>query len=140
MKHRNCCMSDKEREREREKGLLGFTPYLQIYTRLRYISRKPCFFVLLSQEIDTEQPYSLRDAGLHQASPINRITADWLLSLLTDHRLLGVENFRPYIFWTPTHSSNAIHIAFLLFLVYLKTQLHILFWTPKLTGRSKVNM
>ena len=34
-------------------GLLWLTLYLQIYTKWRYISREPCFFVLLSWEADT---------------------------------------------------------------------------------------
>ena len=41
----------------RERGALGFTPCLQIYTALTHISKEP-FFTLPSQETDKEQPYN----------------------------------------------------------------------------------
>ena len=49
--------------------------------------------------------------------------------LLTASCLSEDENFCSYIFFrTTAHSSNAIHVAFPLSFVYLKTQEHILFW------------
>ena len=42
------------------------------------------------------------------------------------------KNFRHNIFFGCLHkSSDAIHVAFLLSFVYLKTQLHTLFWNPQ---------
>ena len=50
------------------------------------------------------------------------------LTQLTDSSLLGVENFRRYIFFgSPRNSSNAIHVAFMLSFAYLKIQQYILF-------------
>ena len=107
--------------------------HLQIYTRWRDISREPCFFVLLSQDTDSGQPYSLGYSPTPlQASTQNGIT------LLTDCRLPGLKTyvFSRYL----RNSSYIVHVAFPLSLVYLKTQLQVLFSKSTLTSLSKVNL
>ena len=53
------------------------------------------------------------------------------VSLLT-HVCPGCENFHFYIFFQMnTHSSDATYVVLLLSFVYLKIQVHILFWNPQ---------
>ena len=92
--------------------LLGYTAYFQMYTWLRHIFREPCFFVLPSWETDTQQIISplcisQRDLStLSTATPLGSKT-----SIIT------------HISQAPTHFSHAVHVTFLLSLVYLKTKL-----------------
>ena len=65
---------------------------------------------------------------------VNTQTAWWLMSLLTAYTLLtagGCKFPSLYIFQVPSHSFYAIHMAFLMSFVYLKTQVDILFWNPQ---------
>ena len=62
----------------------------------------------------------------------------WFYSLLTDRRHIGDENFRRYIFYG--RLQNAIHVVFRQSLIYLKTQLYVLFLKSTLTSLSKVNI
>ena len=120
-------------ERERERTAL-------VYTTLRYISREPFVFMLLSKG-------RLLSSGatwppLRANAQMSRLvySADCSLQLTA-----RVENLSLYSFLTPTQSSfwhptYEIQVAFPLSLVYLKTQLHILFLKSTLTSQSKVNI
>ena len=100
----------------------------RIYTRLKYLFRKPFFFCVSSIRMiqGSLLTWGLLATGLAPNSV-------WLCWLLTDYSLCWQTDdsdhwdwklLLSYIFWTPMHSSNAIHMAFPLSLVYLKTQLH----------------
>ena len=115
----------------------------QIYTRCRYISREPCFFVLLSLETDTRPSYNPGPPPppLLRASAQNGMTTNCLkLIRLIDCSLSWSKTSVVLYFRTPTCASNAIHEAFPLSFAYLERQLHILFEIHKLTDLSKDNM
>ena len=121
--------------RERKSDRQGTTKirYLQIYTRWRYIPKEPCFFMLLSQETDIGPAFNLwllAPRARAQNGMIAHCLPLTLLPLLTDCSWLGVENFCHYVFFGHLHnSSNIIHMAFPLSLVYLKV--HIPCWNPQ---------
>ena len=74
----NCCVW--EREKEKESGLQGkclAVTHLQIYSRWRYLSREPCFFVLLSLETDTGLPFPQDRPPPTELRP----QTEWLLTL-----------------------------------------------------------
>ena len=75
----------------------------------------------------------LIQAFLPGVSAQNSMTPQCLpLTLLIDCPLLGIENFHRYVFFgCLCNSSYTIHMAFPLSLIYLKTQLHILFSNPQ---------
>ena len=91
-------------------------------------------------------PFILSRGCVLDRVPNYRVTApawclkrrDLSIRLIADSDwILWVENFRHYIFiWRPyIFLSVIIHVTFSLSLVYLKTQLHILFTKSKLTDR-----
>ena len=97
------CVCERERERERESDRQRTVKirYLQIYTKLRYIFREACFFVLLSWETDLRPPLNPGPSAPlhHHGITPKTLCSHWLCWLLTDCSLLGVENFRRYIFF-----------------------------------------
>ena len=115
---------ERDRERERVRELLRCHIF-----RLRYIFSDSCFFVLLSWETDS-LPTPNPELAPKMAWLLTAFL--WLYSLLTDCSFLGVENHCHYIFFGCLRNSfYAVHKAILLSFVYLKTQLHILFWNPQ---------
>ena len=96
----------KEREREREREIRGDKhTTAKIDTSLRYITREPCFLVLLLRETDTGQLYNQGTPPTNIGLTPKMAWLYWLPTycslcwLTTDY--LGVENFR----WL----SQAIH-------------------------------
>ena len=85
------------------------------------------FLTFLSLEADTEVLQAERQLAPLRA---NAQTAGLVYSADCFPRLTaGVENFRHYTFFERPHISiDAIHVALPVSLVYLKTQLHILFF------------
>ena len=84
------------------------------------------FFVHLSGNFMRPPVHSVTStsAKLAPKTAWRLVSLDTDLWLLTDHRLLGLKTSGRYIFSTPTHSSDAIHVAFLLSLVNIKAQVH----------------
>ena len=120
------CVCLWERERERVKKLPWLTPHCNTYIQSLAFS---CFF---HWRFNTRQVFQCVGCRLSGLAPK---TADWSPRLTLGLKIL-------YIFWTPTHSSflhptYTIHPAFSLSFVYLKTQVHILFWNPQLTWPVK---
>ena len=122
-----------ERERERERKTQSGTAMID--TTLKQTYSEPYLFMVFTQKADTGSASQPRDSHtwLTPKTTWHVYSADCFPWLTT-----GVKNFRHYIFlWYPRISSHAIHMAFLLSLVYLKTQLHNLFFEIQLTWPVK---
>ena len=98
----------------------------KVYTMLRLIYPEPCFFILLSQETDIGRASQPRGHCPWLDSLMMRLiySADCSLQL-------GLKNSCHYTFFRYSHISfwcptYVINMEFLLSLVYLETQLHIL--------------
>ena len=110
---------------------------------LRLIYSEPCFFVFISREINSGQAFYSGSRRLLCDSVQNGKTADcWLTAVSANWPPMHWDWKLPllHIFRAPTNFTYATHVAFPLSLVHLKTQMYILFWTPKLIGLSKVNI
>ena len=94
LKNPSLAMREREGERERESQ-----ETVGIYTKFRYISREPGFFVLLSRETDKVHPYNLGATCLYSwQTPKRCDSADCSLRLTT-----RTENFCHYIFFSCSH-------------------------------------
>ena len=116
---------------EKEIGQLGFTPYLQIYTRLQYISREPRIFMLISQETDTE-PASQPRGQIAPLQPYAQMA--WLVySADCSPRLTArVENFFHYIFfWCSYIFPMQFMWHFCCLLFTLRHSCTSCFWNPQ---------
>ena len=110
--------------------------YLQIYTRWRYFSRKPCFFVLFHKKLILGRLSTLsclpftpgvrsQNGVIAYCLSLTMPTDDWM-RLLWGWKLPSL-----YIFQTPSQFFLRNPRIILLSLVYHKTQLHILLWNPQ---------
>ena len=105
----NGCMKEKE-SRSRT---------ARVETTLRYIYSEPCFYGLLSREIDTRPRASFQNG--------------WFCWLLTDCWMTvkssGVENFRCYLFSARLHNSSRA-IQRVCPLLTLRHSFTFCFWNP----------
>ena len=107
---------ERERDREREREDCDTSPVIDIFRALLLHA----FFMgdWYSASFSTWGPLSLASAQ-----------NDAMCLLCWLQLTTGFENFHHYIyFWCPHIFSHTIHVAFFLSLVYLKTQLHIVFF------------
>ena len=84
-----------ESERESDRQGTAKIWYFQIYTRLRCISREPCFFMLLLWENNTGPAFNLELSGLPPSRlvPIGMTAHCWLTALSSGLKTFIVIHF-----------------------------------------------